>query len=186
MISRTILPIALQGDVVSGTDQFSLGDTAHSLFFSPKAPVDGFILGAGPVFLIPTATDSALGGEKWGAGRTGAILRQSGPWTYGALANHIWSFAGDSSRRDVSTAFLQPFLSYTTPKVTTYALNLESTYDWKRDDWAVPVNFQVNQLFDVSGQKMQFGGGVRYWLDSAKGGPDGFGGRVNLVFLFPK
>lgn len=186
VISRTILPIAWQDDVVPGTDQFGLGDTVQSLFFSPKAPVGGFILGAGPVFLVPTATDSALGGEKWGAGPTFVGLRQSGPWTVGALANHIWSFAGDNSRRDVSATFLQPFINYTTSNATTFALNLESTYDWKRDDWAVPVNFQVNQLFDVSGQKMQLGGGVRYWLDSAKGGPDGFGARVNLVFLFPK
>lgn len=186
MISRTILPIAWQDDVVPGTDQFGLGDTVQSLFFSPKAPVGGFILGAGPVFLVPTATDSALGGEKWGAGPTAVILRQSGPWTIGALANHIWSFAGDNSRADVSATFLQPFVSYTTPKATTLSLNLESTYNWKADDLALPVNFQVNQLIDVSGQKMQIGAGVRYWLDPAQGGPDDFGARVNLVFLFPK
>ncbi|MFV0475220.1 MAG: transporter [Pikeienuella sp.] len=186
LISRTILPVVWQDDVVAGTDQFGLGDTVQSLFLSPKEPVGGFILGFGPVFLLPTATDDALGAEKWGAGPTGVILRQSGPWTMGALANHIWSFAGSDSRREVSSTFIQPFLAYTTASATTFALNTEATYDWKGDDWAVPIHFQVNQLLDIGGQKMQLGGGVRYWLESANNGPEGFGARMNVVFLFPK
>ena len=66
-----------------------------------------------------------------GAGPTGVVLKQEGPWTYGALANHIESFAGDSDRGDVSATFLQPFLAYVTPSQTTYSLNTESTYDWE-------------------------------------------------------
>jgi hypothetical protein len=60
-------------------------------------------------------------------------LKQQGPWTYGALANHFWSFAGDDDRADVSSTFLQPFLSYTTPHAWTFALNTESTYDWESE-----------------------------------------------------
>lgn len=127
-----------------------------------------------------------FGGEKWGAGPTGVVLRQSGPWTYGALTNHVWSFAGADSRRDISTTFMQPFLSYTTPSAMTFVLNSETTYDWKADDWAVPINFQVNQLIDVSGQKMQLGAGLRYWVESANNGPENFSARVNIVFLFSR
>ena len=40
VISRTILPIVDQNDIVpSAGHQFGLGDTLQSLFFSPKAPV---------------------------------------------------------------------------------------------------------------------------------------------------
>ena len=56
------------------------------------------------------------------------MLRQAGPWTYGALANHIESFAGKSRRSDVSATFIQPFLTYVTPTQTTFAVNTESTY----------------------------------------------------------
>jgi hypothetical protein len=35
------------------------------------------------VFLLPTASDELLGGEKWGAGPTGVALRQDGPLTIG-------------------------------------------------------------------------------------------------------
>ena len=37
----------------------------------------------------------------------------------GALANHLWSCAGDDDRGDINTTFLQPFLSYTTPTAWT-------------------------------------------------------------------
>ena len=42
-------------------------------------------------------------------------LKQQGPWTYGVLANHIWSFAETSSLgADVNSTFIQPFIGYTT------------------------------------------------------------------------
>jgi hypothetical protein len=186
MISRTILPVIWQDDVVPGDSEFGLGDTVQSLFFSPKQSTNGITWGVGPVALLPTATDDLLGTEKWGIGPTGVALVQSGPWTYGGLANHIWSFAGDDDRRDVNQSFLQPFISYTTPGATTFFLNTESTYDWKDEDWSVPINFGVNQLVSIGNQKVQLGAGLRYWADSGSGGPEGLGARVNVIFLFPK
>ena len=87
---------------------------------SPKASTSsGIIWGFGPVFLLPTATDDQLGGEKWGIGPTGVALKQKGPWTVGMLANHIESVAGDDSRDDISATLLQPFVSYITQSKTT-------------------------------------------------------------------
>jgi hypothetical protein len=136
VISRTILPIITQEDIAgpSGT-QSGLGDITQSFFFSPRQPGPGGIIwGVGPVFLIPTATDYLLGSEKWGAGPTGVALKQSGPWTVGILANHIWSFAGDEARVDISSTFLQPFLTYTTADAWTFGVNAETTYDWNEEN----------------------------------------------------
>jgi hypothetical protein len=107
LISRTILPIVYQDDILPDSgDQFGLGDTVRSLFFSPAKPTTGgWIWGAGPVLLLPTGTDDLLGGEKWGAGPTAVALRQAGPWTVGFLGNYIWSFAGDGDRDDISLTF---------------------------------------------------------------------------------
>lgn len=188
VISRTILPVVDQEAFFPTTDsEFGLGDTVQSFFFSPKAPgPNGTIWGIGPVFLLPTATEDALGTGKLGGGPTLVGLRQSGPWTYGALANHIWSFAGESDRNDVSQSFVQPFLNYTTPGATTLFLNSESTYDWEAGDWSVPINAGVNQLLTLGGRKVQLGLGTRYWADAPDNGPDGWGVRANLVFLFPR
>ncbi len=188
LISRTILPIVDQHDVpAAGVSEFGLGDTVQSVFFSPKAPTaGGWIWGAGAVILLPTATDEFLGSEKWGLGPTAVVLRQSGSWTYGALANHIESIAGESTRADISATFLQPFVSYITPKQMTFSLNLESTYDWEGSQWSVPINLGVTQLLKIGSQLVQVGGGIRYWASSPDAGPEDWGFRLNFVMLFPK
>jgi len=188
VISRTILPVVDQQDFpFDGYGEFGLGDTVQSLFFSPKAPTSGgWIWGVGPALLLPTATDEFLGGEKWGIGPTAVALKQFGPWTFGALANHIESFAGDSDRADVSATFLQPFLTYITPKQTTFAVNTESTYDWESRKWSIPLNVQANQLLKLGDQLVQVGGGVRYWVQTPDAGPDGWAFRLNFVLVFPK
>lgn len=188
MISRTILPIVDQDSVpVRGRGESGIGDTVQSLFFSPTEPTEnGWIWGVGPVALLPTATEDALGSDKWGLGPTAVMLRQSGSWTYGALANHIESIGGDSDRADISSTFIQPFLSYITPGQTTYSANLESAYDWEREDWSVPLNLSVSQLIQPGGQAIQVGGGLRYWVSSPDGGPEDWGLRFNVVLLFPK
>ena len=188
LISRTILPIIDQDDVpLDGMGESGIGDVLQSLFFSPKEPGErGWIWGAGPVFLLPTASDDMLGGEKWGIGPTGVLLKQDGPWTYGALANHVASIAGDDDREDVNATFVQPFLTYITKTKTTFGLNAEMTYDWEGEEWSIPLNATVSQLLKVGDQIIQVGVGARYWADSPDNGPQGWGARVQLTFLFPK
>jgi len=186
LISRTILPVIDQEGIAPGgaADESGLGDVVQSFFFSPKDPKP-FIWGIGPAFLLPTATDPQLGTEKWGAGLTGVILKQDGPWTYGALANHLWDFAGDDSRAGINATFLQPFISYTTPKATTFSLNVEGTYDWRASQWTLPVNFVVSQLVKFDDQPVSVFVGVRYYAEAPSGGPE-WGLRLGLTFLFPK
>lgn len=188
VISRTILPVIWQNDIAgSSGHQFGLGDITQSFFFSPKQPgPGGLIWGLGPAFLIPTATDDLTGTGKWGAGPTGVALKQEGPWTYGLLANHIWSFAGQHDRPDVSSTFLQPFLSYTTHDAWTFTLNTESTYDWEGDQWSVPVNAMIGKLVTFDKQPVSFTAGLRYWADAPENGPEGLGFRFAVTFLFPQ
>lgn len=186
LVSRTILPYICQADVIGRGSQSGLSDTVQSLFFSPKAATStGWIWGAGPVFLIPTATDDLLGGEKWGAGPTALILRQEKGWTYGILANHLWSCAGEDARDEVNATFLQPFLSFTSPSQTTLGLNLESSYDWERGQWTVPVNFALSQLVKIGGAPVQFQLGGRYYAEGPGNAPE-WGLRFGVTLLFPK
>jgi hypothetical protein len=186
IISRTILPFIHQENIIETSTQSGLADTVQSLFFSPVKPgPGGWIWGAGPVFQLPTATDDLLGEEKWGAGPTAVVLKQEGPWTYGMLVNHIWSFAGEESRSSVNRTFLQPFVCYTTKTFTSLGLNTESTYDWNGHQWNVPINAFVQQLLKIGKQPvaLQFGG--RYYAEGPSGGPE-WGLRFQISFLFPK
>lgn len=186
LIVRTIVPVIYaESPEPGGASHSGLGDTVQSFFFSPKEPTSGgWIWGAGPVFLWPTATDGALGAGQWGAGPTAVVLRQDSGWTYGLLANHIWSYAGWRDQ-EVSATFLQPFVTYTTKTFTTFGINTESTYDWKSRQWTVPLNVTVAQLFKVGKQPLQLTLGVRYYADKPEGGPD-WGLRLAVTFLFPK
>lgn len=188
LITRVVMPVIEQkGFASAALNESGLSDTTASLFFSPKSPTaGGLIWGAGPAFLLPTATQNVLGSEKWGLGPTAVALKQFGPWSVGVLANHIWSFAGSNNRSDVNATFLEPFLSYTTSTHTTIGLNTESTYDWKGKQWSVPVNFQVGQVFKIGPQLIQLAVGARYWAVAPDNGPEGWGYRVQLTFLFPK
>lgn len=188
LISRTIVPLVSQHDIFPGAgSQSGTGDIVASAFFSPKAPTaGGWIWGAGPVLLLPTGSDDLLTADKWGAGPTGLVLKQQSGWTYGALANHIWSFAGSGNRADVNSTFLQPFVSFSTPTAWTYGLNVESTYDWENSQWSVPFNASVSKVTRIGSQLISLGGGVRYWADSPDGGPHDVGIRLVVTLLFPK
>ena len=188
LISRTIIPVIDQEDIFPGAgSQFGLGDVNLSLFFSPKKPTSGGLLwGVGPVLLFPTATDSLLGAKKWGAGPAAVALTMRGPWTVGILANHIWSYAGDSDRQDISNTFLQPFAAYTWPSAWTVSVQSESTYNWKTEKWSVPVNVAVSKLVRLGKLPVSLQAGVGYWAESPDAGPEGFRFRLQANFVLPK
>jgi len=166
--------------------QDGLGDITQSFFFSPARPTPGgWIFGIGPVFGYPTATDDLLGSEKWSAGPTLLVLRQHGGWTYGVLSNHLWSFAGDDSRRSVNATFVQPFVSYTTKQKTTFGLNAEATYDWNESQWTVPLNLTVSQLLRIGKLPVSIGVGGRYYAEGPSGAPE-WGARFIVTLLFPE
>jgi hypothetical protein len=188
LITRTIMPIVYQDDIFPGAgSQFGLGDINLSLFLSPKkATAGGLVWGAGPVFLLRTGTDSLLSAEKWGAGPSAVGLVLRGPWTVGILANHIWSFAGNNSRQDISNTFVQPFASYTWPSAWTVSVQSETSYNWKAEQWSVPVNFSVSKLVRIGKLPVSLLGGVGYWAESPANGPEGVRFRLQVNIVLPK
>jgi len=188
LITRTIVPLYIraQSPIPGGGTETGFGDITQSFFFSPRAPTaGGWIWGAGPVLLYPTASNDKVGGEKWAAGPTAVVLKQEQGWTYGGLVNHLWSFAGTDSRNDISATFVQPFLAYSTPKATTYSINTEATYDWKARRWTVPLNLGVSQVMRLGRLPVSVGCTLRSYVEAPDGGPD-WGLSLQMTFLFPK
>jgi hypothetical protein len=185
LISRTIAPVINLPSIAPGVpSRFGLGDTTESLFLSPKASFHGVILGAGPIFLLPTATEPALGAGKFGIGPTAVALTQQNGFTYGILANQLWSVAGNAGRRSVNATFLQPFLSYTWSTSTSVTVNTESTYDWTARQWTVPVNLLASQVINIGRQPLSLSLGGREYAVRPNGGAD-WGIRFVVTFLFP-
>ena len=54
------------------------------------------------------------------------------------------------------------------------------------DQWSVPINLTLSQLIMIGDQPIQIGAGVRYWAESPENGPDDWGFRLQVTFLFPR
>lgn len=188
LITRTIVPVTYQKDIFPGEgSQFGLGDINEQVFFSPKKPTsNGIVWGVGAAMLLPTATDPLIGSKKWAAGPSLVVITMRGPWTIGALANHVWSFAGDKNRTDISNTFIQPFVAYTWPSAWTVSAQTESTYNWKNKEWAVPVNAAVAKLVRIGKVPVSLQAGAGYWVDSPAAGPKGWRFRLQANIVLPK
>jgi hypothetical protein len=188
LISRTILTVAAQKEVFPGAgSQSGLGDTLQSFFISPReVNARGGDWGLGAAVLLPTATNDMLGAKKWALGPTGGVFRDSGPWTVGILANHIWSVAGSANGGSISSTFLQPVLSYAMNDAWSYTLQTEATYDWKAKQWSVPLEASVARLAKLGSQQVSLEAGVHYWAASPESGPKGWGFSFTTTLLFPE
>lgn len=184
VVSRTVLSYISQSDVLGRTSQSGFGDLEQSFFFTPMHPGQTpFKWGAGPILHFPTASDRLLGTEKWGAGPTGVILKQSGPWTAGLLANHLWSYAGNSARAGLNQTYFKPFLAYTFENGFSVNANMENTYNWKTSRWDLPFNAGVSKVFALGKQKMSVGASETYDSETLGGK---WSTRLSLTLLFPE
>jgi hypothetical protein len=91
---------------------------------------------------------------------------------------------GDDERPDVSSTFIQPFVSYTFNK-TTISATSESTYDWERSQWTVPLIATVNHLTRIDGVPVQLTAGPRVYVEGPMGTAD-WGVRFGFTALVPK
>ena len=66
----------------------------------------------GAAFQFPTATTETLGSGKWSAGPSVDYEYESGKLFAGFIAMNLWSFAGDSDRKNVNFLMVKPFVVY--------------------------------------------------------------------------
>ena len=205
LITRTIVPVTqqvhIQPENIGG-----LGDIVQSFFLSPAQPIGGLIVGIGPVFLYPTASNDRISANQFAGGPTAVVLKQAGPWTVGILANHLQGlggighngYGGDATLGEngfstvtpkgrsarVSATLIQPFASYTFKSYTTLALQTESIYNWTQRQWNIPVIAGVSQIIKVGSQPISVGLQGKYLAERPTGAP-GWGIRFTVTLLFP-
>jgi len=186
LIVRVIAPLISQPPLAAdGAPAFGIGDIFASFFLSPSG--SGLTWGIGPAISLPSTTIPTLGTEKWSAGPTAVVLKQTGKMTYGALWNQVWSFSGNTARADVSQMFFQPFFAYQAARTLTVTLQSESTANWEVDQgrWTVPINLILSKLssFGVFPASYQLGfGGFAVHPDV---GPS-WKIRAAIVILLPR
>ncbi len=154
LITRTIIPIVRIPDFGNETGKLSsgLGDIVFTAFYVPASK--GLMWGIGPVIELPTG-GSQRGTQKWSAGPSLVLLAQPGEWTFGALINNTWSFAGNSDRDKVNHMLINLFVVRQLGKG--WYLNSAPiiTADWTgeaEDRWIVPLGAGGGKVIVVGGK----------------------------------
>jgi len=169
------------------TGVYGLGDMQPQFYFSPKhtGPI---IWGAGPIFLVPTASYHLLSQGKFGIGPTFVALAQPHFGTIGVLVNNIWSVAGHENKPDVNQFYLQPFLNYNLKKA--WYLSLQSsgiTANWEQthNRWVVPIGGGPGRVWKFGHQTVN----VQSFFFANVVHPPGaspWAFRMAFTLLFPK
>jgi hypothetical protein len=104
----------------------------------------GLLMGVGPVFVFPTASDELAGQGAWQVGPAlGTVYKGLPGWIFGGLLQAPISFAYTSSdRRAVGQLSLQPIVLRHVWRGL-YAKSGDSTwtYDWRNDSLTMPLSF---------------------------------------------
>jgi hypothetical protein len=181
VITRTILPVTSQ-PLADGYRQNGLGDTTFTAFFSPQDS-GKLTWGVGPVVLLPTSTDDALGAGEWGGGLSAVFLGMPGNWVIGSLFSNVWA-------QDVNQFTWQYFINYNIPNSNGLYLTSAPiiTANWEADSgdrWTVPFGGGVGKIFKIGKQPVNGQVSAYYNVDKPEFGAD-WQLRLQLQLLFPK
>ncbi|MGE5172920.1 MAG: hypothetical protein ACM3MD_03730 [Betaproteobacteria bacterium] len=168
-------------------DDSGVGDALLSAYWVPKK--GSFILGYGAALIAPTASEDWFGTGKWSAGPTIVIAKKEpGVYTVGGLVTHVWSFAGESDRSNVSMTTIQPALTYfLNKKGTSVSVTSETTYNWEADTdpWQIPLTAAIGQVLPPFGKFfMAVGLGGSYYIVKSDFAPE-WDLRAVVSIVFP-
>lgn len=139
----------LPPNFVPTAEQEGLGDiSAVDLFlFDTSWGRHGF----GPAIVLPTASDPALGSEKWSIGPAYVAITKFGDVSAGFLAQWLVSVAGESDRDDVNSVNLQPFAGKGFGEGWSIQLSdMNFNYDVERSRWtSLPLGARLEKLIQI-------------------------------------
>lgn len=117
------------------------------------------------------------------------VVLTPGDWVVGALANNIWSFAGDSNDPDVNQFLLQYLVNYNFGETGWYLVSAPIiTADWTRDSgdqWTLPLGGGFGRVFNIGAQPVNMSLQAYDNVITTKGGVD-WQLRFQVQLLFPQ
>lgn len=153
-------------DRVSGIGDLTL---QSSLGKMPKTSWGSYMWGAGLSLTLPTATDDALGAEKYAAGPTAMLVGFTENMTFGLVAAHEWSFAGNDDRDDINRSMLQ-FIYY---KQLGGGWQIGDNPQWSADwdslsgqKYTMPIGLGLFKTLKIADSPWRLGITPRYYLKS--------------------
>jgi hypothetical protein len=188
-INRPIIPLIEQPPFMDGQSRnHGLGNIQFQGFFSPKEPVNDWILGFGPYLEFPTNSgpDGRFGSDNWSAGPAFVALQMKGPWVYGGLLTQLWTYYGNDP--EVNLSSFQPIVNYNLKDGWYLNYSPVITYNWSADSseaWTVPVGGGIGKVFHIGKQPINAKVAAFHNIESPRNGAD-WQLQVQVQFLFPK
>lgn len=173
-------------DLAQGS-AFGLGDTTYQGFLSPATP-GKWLWGVGPAVVLPTATENRYAGNKWSAGPSAVLLTMPGNWVLGALAQNIWSFAGNSDAASVNKFLFQYFINYNLDDGWYLSSTPIITSNWNAssgNQWTIPFGGGVGRLMKLGKLPVDLKLAAYWNAEKPQFGAD-WNLQFTLKFLFPK
>jgi hypothetical protein len=187
LITRTIIPVVSQPGLAPGESRTNgLGDTTFTGWLAPKSS-GRWVWGVGGVAVLPTATDDALGNDKWALGPSVVVLTMPGKWVVGSLFSNVWSVAG-SGEQDVNLFTWQYFINYNIVNGWYLVSAPIITADWEADSgnkWTLPLGGGLGKIVRVGKQPVNTQVSAYYNVEKPEFGPD-WQLRVQVQLMFPK
>jgi hypothetical protein len=178
--------------VPKGFDDFThlggLGDTQLPIMVSP--PAGHWLLGLGPTFLLPTATQTEFGQQQWGVGPAFVLGYQTKDWVGGIFPQYTWGIGGWNGKNTPDASYLSMlyFFVYNLPNAWQIGFNPTISYDDKApsdNKWNVPVGLIVAKTTKIGKMPVKFQLGIEYSVVSQ----DAFGQRaqvkLNIIPVIP-
>ena len=148
----------------------------------------GYLWGVGVAGTLPTATNSALGGDQWRLGPElfGGIIRDWG--VAGGLISNQWNLGGGdggpgSNDEPYSTTTIQYFYGIGLGNGWQILSGPVITYDWKAssgEKWSLPLGTGIAKTTKIGGTTWRFQIEIQYYVKQ----PDSFGSEWSLTFDF--
>lgn len=188
LITRSTFNVVSMPEFDSGAGRIAgASDLAMEFYLSPDKSTP-FIWGFGPALVVPTASEPSFGTGKWSLGPGFAVIKQTQHWTYGVVANHVWSFAGSKNRENVSSTFVRPALYYTWGDGWTLGVDTETTYDSMAphgEKWTVPVQVSISKVTNFLGRPVNLSFGIIPYAVAPAGSPS-VAINFTVTPLFPR
>ncbi len=175
-ILRASLPINTYPVPPELDHETGLGDFNAQTFYMIDMGSPGVSFGVGPQLTMPTATNDALGSEKWSAGLVNVLFNaNSKVFQYGYLLAWQGSFAGADDRASVNLGSFQPFAFYQLGGGTYLRSSAVMSYNLQNDTYTVPVGLGIGKV--ISLQKVSSTSSSSRRCRSRTRAPDGRSGR---------
>lgn len=151
------------------SSESGLGDIAFDVAYG-RTTKTGMLYAGGIIVSLPTATNDALGTDRFTMGPEFMIGKLTKKWVIGAFPNHQWDVGG-SGDKDISLTTIQLFGTVLPGGGWNYGTSPIITFDHISDQWTIPLNFTLGKTVIWNGRPWKLSAELNYYVEQA----DAFG-----------